>query len=141
MRPGSRRERPATYANSDWFRKATGASRIKGLLLQRIYTELGKRNKEEKDRNREQNDRRTVALLWRAIDEELPEDWRRKVLDRFHLAALESPAPTASESPTNCCSPRSTLWLTFIARCPSSTGSASTFTKPRLGRRYRTSPV
>jgi hypothetical protein len=36
------------YSDGAWFRKATSAIRIKGLLSQRIQTELGKRRKERK---------------------------------------------------------------------------------------------
>ncbi len=71
--------------------------RIKGLLSQRIQTELGKRRKERKAHNRQENDRRTVGLLLRAIDEALPEEWRRKVLDRFHLLTLENPPQATPE--------------------------------------------
>jgi hypothetical protein len=81
------------YSDREWFRKAMSSLRIKGLLSQRIQTELGKRRQERKNRNREENERRTVALLMRAIGESLPEDWRQKVLDRFHLLTLENPPP------------------------------------------------
>ncbi len=85
------------YSDGAWFRKATSAVRIKWLLSQRIQTELGKRRKERKAHNRQENDRRTVGLLLRAIDEALPEEWRRKVLDRFHLLTLENPPHATPE--------------------------------------------
>lgn len=83
----------ADYSDREWFRKATSALRIKGLLSQRIQSELGKRRQQRKNRNREENERRTVTLLMRAIGEVLSEEWRQKVLDRFHLLTLENPPP------------------------------------------------
>jgi ketol-acid reductoisomerase len=39
--------------NTNWYRKATSAKRIKGLLIQRIQNQFSQRNRTKKEQNRE----------------------------------------------------------------------------------------
>ncbi len=68
-----------------------------GRMHQRIQTELGKRRKERKAHNRQENDRRTVGLLLTGNRRGAARGVAPKVLDRFHLLTLEHPPQATPE--------------------------------------------
>lgn len=69
-----------SYANADWYRRATTAKKIKGHLSQRIQIELARKKEERKKKDHERRDIDRAGYLLEAMKQVLTPEQYEKVI-------------------------------------------------------------
>ena len=78
---GVKRRTEGVYSDPIWYQKATFAKRIKGMLSQRIQTELGRKKRLNAEVNRNENESRLSTRLMQAMTIVLTPEQKKIVIE------------------------------------------------------------